>query len=134
MIRYILKRLAMLIPVLFGVTVVSFSPSNSLCGGSGESWLMTLNACSGARLTKAQFDINGDGLVDTKDLVNIGTSQNPIMVVPSGIKYAGKVQPPTYLIMPDGTELLYMSSSRNTIETQRERAAKLGMTYWRVRH
>jgi type IV pilus assembly protein PilY1 len=116
------------------LTVVSFSPSNSLCGGSGESWLMTLNACSGARLSKAQFDINGDGLVDTKDLVNIGTSQNPIMVVPSGIKYAGKVQPPTYLIMPNGTELLYMSSSRNTIETQRERAAKLGVTYWRVRH
>jgi hypothetical protein len=56
------------------------------------------------------------------------------MVVPSGIKYAGKVQPPTYLIMPNGTELLYMSSSRNTIETQRERAAKLGVTYWRVRH
>ncbi|HSO60960.1 MAG TPA: PilC/PilY family type IV pilus protein [Desulfobacterales bacterium] len=116
------------------LTVVSFAPSNSLCGGNGESWLMTLNACTGARLSKTQFDINGDGKVDTQDLVNIGTAQNPIMVVPSGIKYAGKVQPPTYLIMPDGTELLYMSSSRNTIETQRERAAKLGMTYWRVRH
>lgn len=37
-------------------------------------------------------------------------------------------------ILPDGTENLYMSSSRNAIETQRELAAKLGMTYWRVRH
>ena len=116
------------------LTVVSHAPSNSLCGGGGESWLMTLDACSGSRLSKPFFDINGDGKIDTKDLENIGTAQNPIMVVPSGIKYDGKVQPPTYLILPDGTELLYMSSSKTKIETQRERAAKLGMTYWRVRH
>jgi type IV pilus assembly protein PilY1 len=116
------------------LTVVSHAPSNSLCGGSGESWLMTLDACSGSRLSKTQFDINSDGKIDTNDLVNIGTPQNPIMVAPSGIKYDGKVQPPTYLIMPNGTELLYMSSSKNKIETQRERAAKLGVTYWRVMH
>jgi hypothetical protein len=36
--------------------------------------------------------------------------------------------------MPNGTELLYMSSSKTKIETQRERAAKLGVTYWRVMH
>ena len=116
------------------LTVVSHAPSNSLCGGGGESWLMTLDACSGSRLSKVFFDINGDGKVDTKDLVNIGTAQNPIMVVPSGIKYDGKVQPPAYLIMPNGTENLYMSSSKAKIETQRERAAKVGMTYWRVMH
>jgi Tfp pilus tip-associated adhesin PilY1 len=116
------------------LTVVSHAPSSSLCGGSGESWLMTMDACSGSRLSKAFFDINGDGKVDAADLVDIGTPQNPMMVVPGGIRYDGKVQPPTYLILPDGTENLYMSSSRNRIETQRERAAKLGMTYWRVMH
>ncbi len=116
------------------LTVVSFAPSGNLCGGSGESWLMTFDACSGSRLPKVFFDIDGDGKIDTNDLVNIGTPQSPIMVVPGGIKYSGKVMPPTYLIMPDGTELLYMSSSTVKIETQRERAAKLGMTYWRVMH
>jgi type IV pilus assembly protein PilY1 len=116
------------------LTVVSHAPSNSLCGGSGESWLMTMDACSGARLSKAFFDINNDGKIDSADLVNIGTPENPIMVVPSGIRYDGKVQPPAYLIMPNGTENLYMSSTKAKIETQRERAAKLGMTYWRVMH
>ena len=116
------------------LTVVSHAPSNSLCGGSGESWLMTMDACSGSRLSKAFFDINNDGKIDTADLVNIGTPQNPILVVPSGIRYDGKVQPPAYLIMPNGTENLYMSSSKAKIETQRERAAKVGMTYWRVMH
>ena len=116
------------------LTVVSHAPSNSLCGGSGESWLMTMDACSGSRLSKAFFDINNDGKIDSADLVNIGTPQNPIMVVPSGIRYDGKVQPPAYLIMPNGTENLYMSSTKAKIETQRERSAKLGMTYWRVMH
>jgi type IV pilus assembly protein PilY1 len=116
------------------LTVVSYAPSGSLCGGSGESWLMAFDACSGSRLHQVFFDINADGKIDSNDLVNIGTPQNPIMVVPSGINYSGKVQPPTYLIMPNGTELLYMSSSTVKIETQRERAAKLGMTYWRVMH
>ena len=116
------------------LTVVSHAPSNSLCGGSGESWLMAVDACSGSRMFKVFFDINHDGAIDAADLVNIGTPENPIMVVPSGINYEGRIQPPAYMIMPNGTENLYMSSSRSKIETLRERSAKLGVTYWRVMH
>jgi len=95
---------------------------------------MALDACSGARQSKAFFDTNNDGKINADDLVNIGTPTNPILVVPSGIKYEGKMQPPAYLIMPDGTEKLYMSTSKAKIETQRETAAKLGLTYWRAWH
>jgi Tfp pilus tip-associated adhesin PilY1 len=112
------------------LTVVSHVPSNSLCGGSGKSWLMTLDACSGSRLPKPFYDINGDGKIDTKDLVNTGTNANPIWVVPSGIEFDGKVQQPTFLILPDNTEKAYLDPTKN----MRERAAKLGITYWRVMH
>ena len=114
------------------LTVISYMPSSSPCGVGGSSWVMALDACSGTRLPGAFFDVNGDGVINDQDQVNIGSAEDPVLVPPSGIKYDGKLQPPAYLIMPDGTEKLYMSSSRVKIETLIESAPRLGMTYWRV--
>jgi type IV pilus assembly protein PilY1 len=88
-----------------------------------------MDACTGGRLDEPVFDINDDGVVDSQDLINIGTVENPLMVPPTGIQIAGRVLPPSILIVEDH-EIKYFSSSRGTIETVTEKAAKTGIYYW----
>ncbi len=110
--------------------VVSFYPETAPCGSGGYSIVHEIDACTGARLTEPQFDINDDGVIDEGDLINIGTVENPIRVAPSGVQEEGRLQPPAILGMGD-TEMKYFSSSSGTITTVMEKAVSLGITYWR---
>jgi type IV pilus assembly protein PilY1 len=114
------------------LVVLSYIPSGNMCDTGGKSWLWAFDACAGARLTAPVFDINDDGVIDDQDLVNIGTPTDPIWVPPTGIKFNGRLQPPAIIILDENREMLYMSSSRGEIITQLKKAAKLGMTFWRV--
>jgi len=117
--------------------VITFVPEESACGSGGYSWLHEGDACTGARLDKPQFDINGDGVIDASDLISVqvGTDEggNPIYVTvaPTQIKgwEKGKLQPPT-ILRAGGEEIKYLSSSTGQIETVRERAIRLGISYW----
>ncbi|MCG2716056.1 MAG: pre-peptidase C-terminal domain-containing protein [Candidatus Marinimicrobia bacterium] len=114
------------------IIAISFIPEDTPCGYGGDSVIHEMNAASGARLTRPQFDINGDGVIDDNDRINIGTVANPIWVVPTGMKKAGQLQPPAILIDPDrGVEIKYLSSSSGTIETVYEKPPLLGISYWR---
>jgi len=107
--------------------VVSFYPETAACGSGGHSMVHEIDACTGARLTEPQFDINDDGVIDEEDLINIGTEENPIIVAPSGVEQEGRLQPPAILRMGD-TEMKYFSSSSGTIETVMEKAVILGIS------
>jgi len=110
--------------------VVSFRPEDTPCGAGGSTLVMELDLYTGGRLTKAQFDINNDGVIDDNDLINIGTADNPIWVAPSGIEASGRLLPPAILRMERNREMKYFSSSRGTIQTVMERSVRLGMSYW----
>jgi type IV pilus assembly protein PilY1 len=110
--------------------VLAFRPEDTPCGAGGSTLVMELDLYSGGRLTKAQFDINADKVIDEYDLINIGTAANPIWVAPSGIESAGRLLPPAILRMERDREMKYFSSSRGTIQTIMERSLRLGMSYW----
>ncbi len=111
---------------------ISYRPDEVPCSAGGNSVIHEFSAETGARLTRPQFDINGDGVVDENDMINIGTDENPIWVVPTGIQLPGQIQPPAILIDPDtGLEIKYLSSSSGTIEKVKEKAALVGITHWR---
>lgn len=57
-------------------------PDPDACGYGGTSWLMEMNAQTGARLSESVFDINGDGVINNSDFV----SYNGQNIPPSGIK------------------------------------------------
>ncbi|MGD8961626.1 MAG: PilC/PilY family type IV pilus protein [Desulfobacterales bacterium] len=111
---------------------ISYIPSGNMCGTGGKSWLWALDACAGARLNESVFDVNDDGVIDGQDMVNIGTPTDPVWVPPTCIRFDGRLQPPAIIILDDKREMLYMSSSKGEIELQLKKAAKLGMTFWRV--
>ena len=110
--------------------VIAYTPEQTPCGSGGSSIIMEMNAGTGARLAKPQFDVNEDGVIDDNDLVNIGTVDDPDMVPPTGLKSEGRLYPPAILRIDEDKEKKYFSSSRGKIVEMTEKAAKLGLSYW----
>lgn len=66
------------------VFFTSIVPSNDACSLGGESWLMELNASSGARPDGYPFDLNKDGVYDSGDYVTLADGTK---VQASGIQF-----------------------------------------------
>ncbi|MFC1868467.1 PilC/PilY family type IV pilus protein [Thermodesulfobacteriota bacterium] len=112
------------------VVMIGFQPEQTPCGTGGSSVVMELDACSGGRLDEPQLDITEDNVIDSSDLVNIGTEENPEYVAPTGVEYEGRLMPPAILRTKD-EEIKYFSTNVGSIVTLREKAVTLGMTYWK---
>lgn len=71
-------------PALFGgkLLLQTIVPSTSPCDYGGASWLMQVNPATGGGLQAAGFDVNGDGLFDSSDQIDIGGG---VMVNVSGL-------------------------------------------------
>ncbi|HUT72184.1 MAG TPA: PilC/PilY family type IV pilus protein [Desulfatiglandales bacterium] len=110
--------------------VITFTPVDEPCGIGGDSIIHEMDAASGGRLLRAQFDIDADNLIGSQDLINIGDETNPVLVAPTGLQKTGRLHAPAILRM-GSTEMKYFSSSEGTIKTVREVPARLGVRYWR---
>ena len=51
------------------IVFVTLIPNSTTCGSGGSSWLMEMDAVSGARLATPAFDLSADGKFDTSDNV-----------------------------------------------------------------
>jgi type IV pilus assembly protein PilY1 len=113
-----------------------FTPNNDRCGPGGNSMFMEINAFTGGTAGKSLFDINGDQLVDTQDLVNVNFDGSTVeALAPSGKEFFGNIQPPAILGLPNSDyEKKYLSSSSGTIELIYEIGHKLGVAYWMEIH
>jgi type IV pilus assembly protein PilY1 len=112
-----------------------FTPNNDRCGPGGNSMFMEINAFTGGTAGKSLFDINGDQLIDTQDLVNVIFNVTLEALAPSGKEFFGNIQPPAILGLPESEyEKKYLSSSSGTIELLHEIGHKLGVAYWMEIH
>nr|NJM03079.1 hypothetical protein [Desulfobacula sp.] len=114
---------------------ITFTPDTSPCSGGGNSIVHVVDACSGGRLTSAQFDNSKDRLIDSKDLIDIGLvdgNGNAILVAPTGIRKSGMLHNPVFIGFADRpVELMIFSSSGGTTEEMPKLAEPMGMFYWR---
>jgi type IV pilus assembly protein PilY1 len=93
-------------------------PDSDPCGFGGTSWLMEMDAISGARLKDPPFDFNNDGLFTTADQVPVILPDgSTVYVSPSGRQSeVGITQGPGILFDPGtgasgGKEYKYLSGS-----------------------
>jgi type IV pilus assembly protein PilY1 len=111
------------------IIFTSIIPSQDPCDFGGTSWINELDAISGARLTYSVFDVNGDGLIDDGDFVQLadgtkvsvgGKGFNEIIKTP-GIVGAGE------------REYKYTSGSSGTLGVTAEAGdpAPVGRQSWR---
>jgi type IV pilus assembly protein PilY1 len=107
--------------------VITFTPEEAACAIGGDSIVHEMDAASGGRLSVAQFDIDADAVIDSKDLKDIGDG---FKVAPTGIQKTGRLYAPAILRM-GSTEMKYFSSSEGTIKRVREKPPKVGVRYWR---
>jgi len=65
------------------------------------------------------------------DLVNIGSVNNPIWVVPTGWKKTGLYYPPAVLSLPGDISRYYYSTSKGQITTTDQEDEKKGLVSWK---
>ena len=113
--------------------VLPFTPHEDPCMAGGSSFLMEIDAVSGGHSGGTIFDINNDGVIDVRELVTIGKDEGgkDIRKIPDGIKMAGKVNPPAISLLDEEIEVKYLSSSSGAVHTVKEKAVRLGVTYWK---
>ncbi len=92
-------------------------PDTTVCSYGGSGWLMEMDALSGSRLLDPALDVNGDGKINSADIIFSGGSNVP----PSGKKMSGIPSAPGILggaggSSTSGLENKYLNLSSGTIE------------------
>ncbi|MDT8407350.1 MAG: PilC/PilY family type IV pilus protein [Methylococcales bacterium] len=122
------------------VIFVTIIPDNTLCSFGGTSWLMEFEAVTGKRLETTPFDLSGDHLVDSADMITetIDTNDDGVIddsddaVAASGKQSTvGMIKAPG-VISAGSLEHKYASGSTGAIERTVETAdAGTGRQSWR---
>lgn len=107
----------------------TLTPSVDPCDYGGKSWLMELDAISGARLLYPVFDFNDDGVINDADMV---TLPDGTKVPAGGLGFDEIIKTPG-IIGAGAVEYKYTSGSSGTLGVTREKGSgnELGRQSWR---
>ncbi|RTE64361.1 pilus assembly protein [Amphritea opalescens] len=98
-------------------------PEADACSSGGTSWLMELDADTGARLASSPYDMNGDGVIDDNDLVGIDTDNDGVAdtyIAASGKESTVGIIKTPGVISTGDDEKKYTSGSSGDIEVTTE--------------
>ncbi|MHB8914588.1 MAG: pilus assembly protein [Thiobacillus sp.] len=99
------------------VIFLTLIPSVEVCQPGGASWLMELDALSGAATPNSNFDFNNDGLFDASDnLASGGTAAGVRTTV-------GITKPPAWFIGADGKDFKIMTGTTGGIQSTGNKGA-----------
>ncbi len=96
------------------VIFTTLIPNTDPCGFGGNSWLMELDAISGARLTLPPFDLNNDGRFDGGDQMSIVVNGQTILVPVTGLQPDVGITPEPGVLFGEGGALEYLYSPGTT--------------------
>ncbi|MGA9164101.1 MAG: PilC/PilY family type IV pilus protein [Thiobacillus sp.] len=93
------------------VVFLTVVPSTNVCQAGGDSWLMELDAVTGAKVGGSSFDFNNDGAFDSKDYLASGSTV-------SGVKTTvGITKPPAWFTGSDGKDYKVMTGTTGAIQS-----------------
>lgn len=102
-------------PVLLGgnlprIIFTTLIPTNIACSYGGTSWLMELSPASGGRLADQVFDIDGDGVITSEDMIS-GTN------TVAGIGSTIGITPEPVIVRADKQDLKLLPGSTGVIQS-----------------
>lgn len=107
-------------------------PSDDPCGFGGSSWLMELDAQTGARLEASPFDLNGDRIFDGGDLATITVDGKTLTVPVSGRRSKEGIIKTPGVVAAGELEFKYASGTSGGIDITVESASgQRGRQAWR---
>lgn len=109
-------------------------PDADPCDFGGTSWLMEMDALSGARLLSTPFDLNNDGKFDDADLVPYVLPDGTTIMVPgSGLKSEVGITPKPGILAGEKAEYKYTPGTTGDIQMTVENpgANAMGRQSWR---
>jgi len=96
------------------VLFTSLIPSEDPCSAGGTSWFYEVDAFSGSRLDFSVFDVNGDGLFNGDDFIEVEVAGEKIRIPSSGLDLEmGIVNQPVVSTGSDGAEFRIFSGSNS---------------------
>lgn len=104
------------------VILVTSMPNTDACSAGGKSFLMELNAQTGAAYNTPVFDITGDGLINDSDKLP--------GAVPSGVLIDGLGYQPVILQRDDNTEVKLINTTNSVINFIAETSVSEGIHSW----
>jgi type IV pilus assembly protein PilY1 len=109
-------------------------PNPDPCDFGGTSWLMEMDALSGARLQQTPFDNNDDGQFDGADMVTVTLPDGTTVTVPiSGLKSEVGITPKPGILAGENAEYKYTPGTTGEIQMTVENpgANAMGRQSWR---
>ncbi|MEI6334686.1 MAG: PilC/PilY family type IV pilus protein [Methylococcaceae bacterium] len=121
------------------IIFVTLKPDSGKCTFGGSSWIMELDALTGNRLNETPFDLSGNGVINSGDMVKlIDTNNDGIinvsddMTSASGIKSTVGIVKTPGVVSAGTVEYKYTSGSSGALESIRESTAGgAGRQSWR---
>ncbi len=106
------------------VFFTTFIPDENVCEGNGQAYLFALDYETGLPPTEPIFDINGDGVVDYRDVID--------GVIPSGI-FLGEGQPSEPVLHKD---TIYVTTTGTGLTRRKVNLSKqlTNMTSWKEKN
>jgi type IV pilus assembly protein PilY1 len=107
------------------IIFVTLIPESDPCGWGGTSWLMEMDAINGARLNNSPLDIDGDGDIDTIDMIAYFDSNGDnviddkdLQVAVSGVRRqsTGIIKTPGVMSTGNDKEVKYVSGSSGALD------------------
>ncbi len=92
-------------------------PNPDACAYGGRSWLMELDAASGRRLSLTPFDLNGDGLFNSEDFVELPDGSR---VPASGLQTDVGITPKPAVLAGVDQEFKFMPGTSGDMQVLRE--------------
>lgn len=97
------------------VIFTTMTPSTEPCSYGGTSWIMELDALTGARLSYDVLDLNDDRVINTQDSAEITVNGNVVKVPVSAIKIESGMIKPAAVIARGGVEHKIVSTTSGEV-------------------
>ncbi len=110
--------------------LTTYIPPGNVCTAGGSSYFYVFNYATGGSFPSPQFDVNGDGSVNSSDSVSVnGTTKNPV-----GMSLGNVVASASTLISTTSGSLALTTESNGTINTTKlQGQAMTRQGWWEIR-